>query len=209
MPKGHKLQINTDYVEGYCVKFFKACQSAPLSSLLCCAILLLVVVTILVWLIAAFAQLIEFDDDDEDEAKITNSSCDRALEDIDLSWPWWLRVAGTLFTVMVFAVIVCGCLMFTVSIDFCPSRILQLMYCCMVFPIGTFVFFFIWLGVGTYMVDQLYKADGDRSHHCKLGKNSTTYLGLMYCYLFALLILTIIYIIYKMAFKFGKRSRKK
>ena len=33
---GHKLQINTDYVEGYCVKFFKACQSAPLSSLLCC-----------------------------------------------------------------------------------------------------------------------------------------------------------------------------
>ena len=38
------------------------------------------------------------------------------------------------------------------------------------------------------MVDQLYKADGDRSHHCKLGKNSTTYLGLMYCYLFALLI---------------------
>ena len=33
---GHKLQINTEYVEGYCVKFFKACQSAPLSSLLCC-----------------------------------------------------------------------------------------------------------------------------------------------------------------------------
>ena len=153
--------------------------------------------------------IVEFDDDDEDAAKITNSSCDRALEDIDLSWPWWLRVAGTLFTVMVFALIVCGCLMFTVSIDFCPSRILHIMYCCMLFPIGTFAFFFIWLGVGTYMVDQLYKADSDRSHHCRLGKNATTYLGLMYCYLFALLILTLIYLIYKMAFKFGKRSRKK
>ena len=80
---GHKLQINTDYVEGYCVKFFKACQSAPLSSLLCCgeyvciytqqnvcyhfrhvillAILLLVVVTILVWLISAFGGLSEYD----------------------------------------------------------------------------------------------------------------------------------------------------
>ena len=151
--------------------------------------------------------IVEFDDADEDEAK--TGACDRALEDFDLSWAWWLRVAGTLFTVMVFAVIVCGCLMFTVSIDFCPSRILHIMYCCMLFPIGTFAFFFIWLGVGTYMVDQLYQQTGNQSTHCDLGKKTTTYLGLMYCYLLALLILAIIYTIYKMAFKFGKRSRKK
>ena len=153
--------------------------------------------------------LVEFNDGDEAEAKMVNSSCDRAVENVDVSWAWWLRVAGTLFTVMVFAVIMCGCLMFTVSIDFCPSRVLHIMYCCMLFPIATFLFFLIWLAVGTYMVDQLYKASGDRSQHCKLGKNSTVYLGLMYCYLFALFILALIYIIYKAAFKFGQRRRKK
>lgn len=59
------------------------------------------------------------------------------------------------------------------------------------------------------MVEELYKASSDRSEHCKLGKNATVYLGLMYCYLFALSIVALIYIIYKMAFKLGKRSRKR
>lgn len=152
--------------------------------------------------------IVEFNDNDENEAK-HNNSCGNALDDFDLSWAWWLRVAGTLFTVVVFAVIMCGCLLFTVSIDFCPSRVLHLMYCCMLFPALTFIFFLIWIGLGTYMVEQLYKADSNRSKHCKLGRNTTVYLGLMYCYLFSLLILTLIYVIYKMAFKFGQRRRKK
>ena len=156
-----------------------------------------------------FYFVVEFDDNDEDEAKMVNSSCDRALEHVDISWAWWMRIAGTLFTVMVFAVIVCGCLLFTVSIDFCPCRILCCMYICMLFPIATFTFYIIWVALGTYMVDQLYQASSNRDDHCKLGRNATVYLGLMYCYLFALFILAIIYIIYKMAFKFGQRRRKK
>lgn len=163
----------------------------------------------MVLLFGFYFSIVEFDEDDENEAEEDGKPCDQALKHIDVSWAWWLRVAGTLFTIIVFAVIMCGCLLFTVSIDFCPSRVLNLMYCCMLFPIGTFTFYFIWMGVGTYMVDQLYKADSDRSSHCKLGKNSTVYLGLMYCYLFALFIVAIMYIIYKVAFKFGQRRRKK
>ena len=160
-------------------------------------------------MIFSFFLIVEFDDDDEKEAEKNNTACDQALDDFDLSWPWWLRVAGTLFTVMVFALIVCGCLMFTVSIDFCPSRILHIMYCCMLFPIVTFVFFLIWIGLGTYMVDQLYKKRNDEKELCRLGKKTTAYLGLMYCYLFAILILALIFIIYKMAYRFGQRRRKK
>lgn len=156
-----------------------------------------------------FYFVVEFDDNDENEAKRNGTPCDRALEHVDISWPWWMRIAGTLFTVMVFAVIVCGCLLFTVSIDFCPGRILCCMYICMLFPIATFTFYIIWVALGTYMVDQLYQADSNRDSHCKLGRNATVYLGLMYCYLFALFILAVIYIIYKMAFKFGQRRRKK
>ena len=152
---------------------------------------------------------VDFDDDDEDEAEKPNSTCERALDGFGLKWDWWLRVAGTLFTVMVFAVCVCGCLTFTVSIDFCPARILHIMYCCMLFPIFTFAFFLIWLGLGTYMVDKLYTEDSDRSTHCELAKNTVAYLGLMYCYLFALVIVGIVYCVYKMAFTLGKRSRKK
>ena len=138
-----------------------------------------------------------------------NETCEQALDGFGLKWVWWLRVAGTLFTIVVFAVCVCGCLMFTVSIDFCPSRILQIMYCCMLFPILTFTFFLIWLGLGTYMVERLYAENSDRGSHCKLAKNQTAYLGLMYIYLLALVILAITYCVYKMAFTLGKRSRKK
>jgi len=153
--------------------------------------------------------VVDFNDNDEDEAERNQSACDRALDGFGVSWPWYLRVAGTLFTVMVFAVCMCGCLMFAVSIDFWPTKVLHFLYCCMILPTGTFVFFLIWLGIGTYMVEELYKADGSRSSHCKLGKNATAYVGLMYCYLIALLILVVLYAIYRMAFKLGKRSRKK
>ena len=154
-----------------------------------------------------FIYAVDFDSDDEEESE--NGTCKEALDGFGLKWDWWLRIAGTLFTLVVFAGCCCGCLMFTVTIDFCPSRVLHVMYCCILIPLFTFVFFFIWIGLGTYMVDKLYTESSDRNTHCKLGKNTTAYLGLMYCYLFALVILAVIYCIYKMAFTLGKRSRKK